>query len=195
MKAKRNQPANNNQPSAKVLEGKLILSIPHAIDPVVWQMDLSEVDASALKVEQKGKTDHYRLLMSASNDVSNEIAVFETKDAGIQTLMEISAALENAHGHMHARSETNYASGNYSNPPYLRPQNRENKKTGRKTGTIILGLVLLFVLFTFWASMQPAPPSMVQQSASTTSQNQQASQNPADQSGVPVSADAFLQGR
>ena len=41
----------NYQSSARVVDGKLILSFPHALTPVVWQMDLSQTKASALEVQ------------------------------------------------------------------------------------------------------------------------------------------------
>ena len=43
--------------SASVVDGKLILSFPHAQTPVLWQMDLTQAKASSLEVtkSEKGK--------------------------------------------------------------------------------------------------------------------------------------------
>ena len=42
---------HKNKTSAKVVEGKLILSCPGAEIPVVWQMDLNEAKACAFEVQ------------------------------------------------------------------------------------------------------------------------------------------------
>ena len=38
--------------SAKVVDGNLILSLPDAINPVVWRMELGSVKASAMEVKK-----------------------------------------------------------------------------------------------------------------------------------------------
>ena len=42
--------SNKNGASANVVDGKLILSFPHAQTPVLWQMDLAQAKASAIEV-------------------------------------------------------------------------------------------------------------------------------------------------
>ena len=39
--------------SAKVVDGALILSLPDAVSPVVWRMELDDVKAASLGIEPK----------------------------------------------------------------------------------------------------------------------------------------------
>ena len=49
--------------SANVVDGKLILSLPEAENPVVWQMDLSSAKASALEVKKDEEKDTYNTVV------------------------------------------------------------------------------------------------------------------------------------
>ncbi len=167
---------SSNQASASVVDGKLILSFPHAITPVVWQMDLSQAKASALEVHENKDTGVATLVLKTPGGSNTDIAPFEKKSQAVDGLMAASRALESAHGQIRGVASDNIA--------MTRP--REAASTGKWIAAI-LALVMLFVLVNIWGSNLPQGPASVSNATSSLSPPPMAEQN-----GVPLSAEDLL---
>ncbi len=167
------------QDNAKVVDGKLILSLPGARTPVVWQMDLSEAKTSALEVNDNDK-EGFLLALKTTKGETVKIAAFDKKEQAVHALMAASKAMEKAQGQIQQGSSA-------------KSSNSSTQKLGfGKTLLMIIGgLVVIFVLFNILISMMPKPPMSMQNSAYETGAEAPA---PAP-SGVPVSADEFLKRR
>jgi len=173
--------------SASVVDGKLILSLPEAISPIVWQMDLAHAKASALEVLQNEDAGHYTLKLKTPKGETVEVASFDERAQAVAGLMAASGALENAHGQIRPASADNVvhtASNTNTNPAQVKKNSRRKLLTG------ILALIVLFILFTIWSAVIPQQVSTDGSFAPTAATSGNA--NPQTSSGVPVSADAFL---
>ena len=172
-----------NDSSATVVDGKLILSFPEALNPIVWQMDLNEANSSALEVLGNGKGGEYKLTLKTRKGESVDIAPFENREQAVGALKMIAKALENAHGQIRP------ANANAANDTYT----RHGTARKRRWIPITLSLIGLFALFNIWIAVidytRSGPYDTAQASGPAgTSSN-------ADEPGVPVSADEFLRGR
>ena len=174
--------------SARVVEGKLILSLPDAITPVVWQMDLAQAKASALEVLHNEEKNQHSLSLKNPKGEKVEVAVFSERSHAVEGLMAASGALENAHGQIRVgnNAESEPQPTAHKTPPHAKPKNARGKWM-----SVILALVVLFILFTIWSSVIPRPIATGSVNSASTS----SSINPQDSSGVPVSADDFLRGQ
>ncbi|MCB1532878.1 MAG: hypothetical protein KDJ35_08410 [Alphaproteobacteria bacterium] len=159
--------------SAKVVDGKLILSFPNAEKPVVWQMDFAHVKASALEVQAQG--DSFALILKTPKGENVEIAPFANKNDAVKGLMAASKALESAEGQIRPGSESAGVTAIASKP-----------KKSAKWLPPVLALVMLFILINVWA-MLSAPREVT--TLDTVSNTQS---NSVDETGVPLSADEFL---
>ena len=79
--------------SARVVGGKMILSLPDAIAPVVWQMDLGPVKASALEVTPNEDANEFTLTLKATGVKSTEIAKFDNREFAVEPPMAACEAL------------------------------------------------------------------------------------------------------
>lgn len=176
--------ANKSKASASVVDGKLILSFPHAQTPVLWQMDLAQAKASAIEVLKAEKGTDFTLTLKTQKGEKVIVASFETREEALEGLMAASKALENAHGNIQI------AANEDQKIAHARPA----KKAGKGQWlTGILSVLALIILFGLWSSIAPRPPSGYQGTSATDTAAAQ--QNSAAQStGVPVSADDFLNG-
>jgi hypothetical protein len=155
--------------SARVVDGKLVLSLPHALTPVVWQMDLTQASASALEVHDKNGTGA-SLTLKTPRGETTEIAVFETRALAVSALMSVSKALENARGKIRSNGDVSTV---------------EDTKSGRGLWVAIgLVIILFFVLANIWG----APP----QSAGVQSTATAADAQPGTEVGVPVKAEDII---
>lgn len=162
--------------SAVVVDGKLILSLPDAVLPVVWQMDLDQTKSSALEVQESGG--NFPLVLKTTENKSVEVAKFDNRAGAVQALMAASRALEKAHGQIRSAHSAGVAYAAPSSPrrPWL---------------AFVLGLLMLFVLLNVWGyiNSKNLVPNAATSSANGESQNQQA---PNTRDGEPMSADEFL---
>lgn len=173
-----------SQTTARVVDGKLILTCPQAITPVVWQMELNDVKASALEVLQEGgKKGHFALTLKTPQADDLTAASFETREEAVEALSAASSALENAYGHI----RTGQAPAN-TNAHTAAPQKKQSRPGRWIAG--ILGVIVLILLFGIWGNSAPRSPNSFQQPSSANMAAQPT--NPADSAGVPISADDFL---
>lgn len=167
--------------TAKVIDGVLILSLPDAISPVVWQMELGQSKSSALEIRDNGQNQFVLTLKTPRQDVL-DIAVYTNRDLAIKALLVTSAALEKAQGHLKS-SPTSPTNG------YPVPVLSLSPKAGSSFGSlirkiltlsaVIAGAVLFILLILFVvAKLFLSPPS-----ASRVSD------------AAPISADEFLENR
>ena len=164
---------------AEIVDGKLILSCPGAIKPVVWQMDLASVKASALEVEHNKDKKAHILVLKTTRGETSEIVSFANHERAFDTLMKAAKALRKAQGKIKtAANDSTALTG-------------KGTSTGRFFRTLLL-LVLggaltigLLMMITLMGQKRFAGNS-----ASVTAPIQSA-----PESGVPLSADDFLRGR
>lgn len=162
--------------TASVVDGKLILSLPGALTPVVWQMDLAQAKASALEVLPAKDEQNFTLTLKNAKADNIDIATFGKRTEAVDALMAASRALASAHGQIRPADGTATAS--------VRP---------RKRGRLIvpvLGILLLFALIAVWISLLPRAPGTEPGSASPAAMQTDSATAPSP--GVPVSADDFL---
>jgi hypothetical protein len=152
--------------SAKVVDGALILSLPDAISPVVWRMDLGSVKSSALEVrDQKDGT--YMLTLKNPRDDVHNIAPFAEKAIAVRALMAVSHALEHGHGHSHANAaRSSLLSNDILPPPPRAPAYQPTDSGMAKWATGIIAVLVLFVLIGVLVHQTPQTGSFTNQSAS-----------------------------
>lgn len=85
------------RPTASVVDGMLILSLPDAIDPVVWQMELGQTRASAIEVRSLS-TERFMLVLKTARADVQDIAAYSTREGAVTALLTLTAALEKAKG-------------------------------------------------------------------------------------------------
>jgi len=172
--------------SARVVDGKLILSFPDAKTPIVWQMDLTQAKASALEVLEDEANNAFVLKVKTPKGESIDVATFDQRSHAIEGLMAASVALENAHGHIQTGQSGQTTINNAQSS--ASPQKKSGKS---KILGVFLAIIALFIFFTIWSSI--IPRSVNTGNNQTLSSSGQTS--PQTSSGVPVSADDFLKGQ
>jgi len=172
---------NKKKSSASVVDGKLILSFPEAITPVVWQMDLNKAKASALEVqERKGG---YTLVLKTPKGENLEIAPFDNRKKAVDGLIAASHALQNAYGQINPQGISNENTPSFSYP---------NQAKKKKIFPILASILVLFFLYWIWSAISLQNIDGYQ---TTNVQNTSDASKAAQSSGVAVSADDFLMGR
>ncbi len=176
--------------TAKVIDGTLILTLPDAVRPVVWQMQLGQTKSSALEVREEAGG-HFMLMLKTPRADVMEIAPFPSKEKAVKALMAVSRALEKAQGQMSSYN---------GNPAYPVPAVIACSRFGwlsrllKGVLTVLLAIILLLLLGigALWL-MAPSQDAMTDQ----ISETMEAPPAPApDQTiGKPVSADDFLSGQ
>lgn len=177
--------AGKSNASASVVDGKLILSFPHALTPVVWQMDITQAKSSALEVLKAEKDEIYTLTLKTQKGEKVEIASFDSREQAINGLMAASKALEAGHGNMQI------AANEDQNITIARASQKKGSKGKWITG--IVAAIALFLLFGLWGATAPSGPQSIRTAAGTNPQ-QSSAPSAAQSAGVPVSADDFLNG-
>ena len=185
--------------SAKVIDGTLILTLPDAVRPVVWQMQLGQTKSSALEVREQGG--NWVLFLKTPRMDVLEIAPFSTKDAAVHALIAVSKAMEKASGQM--------GSGATGYPvPALIPSGRFGfigrlaRNVGFMTLSLLLtGIVLLALLGLFRWLATPSMPvdtaalpanEMASPTTAPSASSASSSQVELAPAGKAVPADEFL---
>jgi len=166
--------ASEYESSAKVVDGNLILSLPDAINPIVWRMELGSVKASALEV--RTQENKFTLLLKTPKGETHDIAPFETRELAVRALMRVSAALQGAQGKIAPGASPSAAANSGAN----------SEGGSSKWIIALVGVAIVIVLFSYVNSMVPRGTDGT---AITSSEQEQSS---GGGSGVPESADALL---
>ncbi len=165
--------------TAKVVDGVLILSLPDAVSPIVWQMELGQSKSSALEIRTTDNGQFILALKTPRQDVL-EIATYANRDAAVKALLVTSQALEKAQGQL--KSAPVGYSNHYQVPAVSSPQSHGGflavlKKTASFIGMVLGGLIVIgLILFIAGKIFSGAP--------TTPSSNAPS---------APISADEFLE--
>ena len=176
---------NNTSSTVTVAGGKLILSLPDAQMPIVWQMDLEKAESTAFTIQEDKKDKHFALISKAQNDEASEIALFDEKQPAVDILMKISAVLQSS-------SEKCSVSEKEDNSQLKNSCSKRKIRSGddKTPALIALGLIILLVLIWFFFALGRG-----EEGSRTASIDSLSSSTAQDSSGVPVSADDFLNNR
>ena len=176
----------NSNSAARVVDGKLILSFPKAVTPVVWQVDLSDVKASRFEIVHDEKASTYALHMIKPTGKPMSIAEFADQDSATIALMDTADALTQVHSGSGSCGSNNSGAAS---------QGDKKQPSTFKTiiWTVLVLLALLFIVPYIIGRSAPAPNPINSGSSVNTSRNNIAPVPAA--AGVPVSADDFLRGQ
>ncbi len=169
----------SSQNNVSIAGGKLILSLPDAQTPVVWQMSLDHAQSSSFTISEDKKNKVFALVSKAQDGNIDEIAVFGDRESAVDVLMKASGVLQDS------------SSGGSS----VANQNSKGCDKSDKYGALI-AFALIVVLFFIWMISASSSLDGVGGSGSeASSSGLSSSMSPRDSSGVPVSADDFLSNR
>ena len=183
--------------SAKVADGRLVLSMPDAETPVVWVMDLADSATAVLRLETD-KNGYNVLRKYTGKGAAETIAVYRARDAAENALTVSSKALENArNSHLHK--------GANGQPVVIKRVGWMNRIFHFFLyGWFIIYLSVLMYNYVYGtyiltqrANAEMAQAGMTTEApANTAQQPRQAQANPKTGTvGVPLSADDFLNNR
>ncbi len=170
--------------SASVVDGKLILSMPDAITPVVWQMDLKETQSSAFEVAAAEGQNFSLVSRKGGSKTSDVIAVFSSQQAAVGALMATARALENNRAINYVKETAGSYAPSYAPSHHPAPR---SKGAGSWLTWILaaIGVVFLIFLLSAMIMMRPTPIELAASGATAASSSE-------SDAGVPVSADDFL---
>jgi hypothetical protein len=173
-------------PSAKVVDGILILSLPNAVTPALWQMEMGQSKSSALEVREQTDGTFMLTLKTPRQDVQ-DIAPFAAREDAVEALMTVAAAMEKAQGQMRpaqlvAASEQAGAYQSYL--PAIMPHPAHHHPHHHRWIKILLGVLIVLALIFFVT--KPSPRLPIDESGSGVTGTSSI------QSGDPVSADDFF---
>lgn len=159
-------------PSAKLADGRLILSLPDAETPALWVMDLEDAATSVLRLEAD-RQGFYVIKKHGGKGAAETIAVYRDRKSGTRALDRATHALEKAR---------NTRSGG-----------------GQKSSRILVVLLILTVIHVLRIDQYALERGFLwyysDEIAQISAQQAAAAAPPAPAStaaGVPVSADDFL---
>ena len=178
--------AGDFSPSARVVDGTLVLSLPDATTPVVWRLDLSQTKASALEVRGL-ENGAYALVLRTPKGEVHEIAPYEVKAGAVRALMAVSRALEAGQGHMRP-----LAGANDAGPAVM--AHHAPRRTGRKVLVSVIGVAVIFGLL-MAITRSIGPHRVPVDEVASTDSTAPTSPSGGTTVGVPQSADSFLQGQ
>lgn len=189
----RKKQVNEFESSASVVDGNLILSLPDAINPVVWRMELGSVKASALEVRAHASDGTFMLTLKTPKGDVHDIAPFSAKETAVAALMRVSVALQSAEGRIapFAPAAVPQATASAAAPA---PVFQKPDAGAVKWLIALAGVLAVIFLFALLSKSSPqldglAASSPIEDNATSTTTG---SDNP--ESGVPQSADDMLKG-
>ncbi len=183
-------------PTAKVVDGILILSLPDALSPVVWQMEVGQSKSSALEVRANDDGSVFTLVLKTPRQDVLEIAQYNLRDDAVRALLTVSSAMEQAQGQIRMGASGNGASRQHGSPydysvPALRAPSNNNGRLKnyvfKPMAYISSALVIFFVLFI-------VASSLIGLFAKSDGTGTATASNSSSQTGS-MSAEDFLEGR
>lgn len=182
----------NYSSSAKIVDGSLILSLPDALTPVVWRMDLGQAKASALEVREREDGTFILVLKTPRGDI-NDIAPFAGRNRAVGALMAVSRAMAHAHGQLRPANDRNLpVPVGHAHPAPRSPGKHQGR--GRWVGNLI-GIIVLLGLIYILASIGPRPAGNLAGLGTGAPFAAGAPGGTNNTPGVPMSADDFLRTR
>ncbi|MBI1300698.1 MAG: hypothetical protein GC137_03470 [Alphaproteobacteria bacterium] len=175
---------STNRDTAKVVDSKLILSLPKADTPVVWHLDLREAQSAGFIVEEDKRKKKFALLLKRSDGAAEEIALYKHKESAVDILMETSNALQNAKG------QIPQTSGSQTVTDTINKKKDDSDRLGA-----ILALSLIIILIAVWMLSASGNFAQVDGNSAYSASASNTPSNASEAAGVPVSADDFLNSR
>lgn len=176
--------ANTNNMSAAVADGYLVLSLLNAREPKIWRMELNKIGTATFEIKTNEKDDAAKLILKPKKGTAEIIASFESKEEALEALTLASNALRHQ------------SFDNTSKVMQTNASSKENQKTQKsnpsgKWGVLGLGFLLIIGLYLYLTTLMP-PAAIELENTATQNQNGQTTNG--QQTGVPLSADDFLNG-
>ncbi len=165
----------SSQNKASIAGGKLILSLPDAESPVVWQMSLDNAQASAFVISEDKKKKIFSLVSKDQDGKEISIADFKQKDDAVAVLMQASEVLQSGVSAVDGMINQNVAAA---------PKDKSDRYGA------LIAFALIVVVFAVW--MISASSNIQDVTGSNSMVQSDLNVAPRDSSGVPVSADDFL---
>lgn len=174
------KPQQEHRSSAKVVDGSLILTLPDALNPVVWRMELGSVKTSALEVRTQDNG-NFALVLKTPKGEMHEIAPFDDKDKAVNALMRVSAAMQSAAGRMSSAVHVTQAGAANAAAPAA----AADGSSSWKWIVALMCVAGVIILFSYLGSLTGSRVASAPASSPSSTQGQ---------TGVPESADDVLRG-
>lgn len=183
-KKKQNQ---NNSVTATVADDHLVLSLPNAIEPIIWRKSLEKIGSAIFEVKKAAGKETFNLTLKKTKASSEIIASFDNKDDAVTALNAASNAF-------HGRGTSHNTAISSTITPATVPaqsqgqQNPDNN--GQKWILAAIAAAIVIGLYIYMMNTMPVPNVIGDTQTMATSQGPVTP----DLTGVPVSADDFLSG-
>lgn len=183
---------------AKIVDGTLILSLPDAISPVVWRMDLGSVKSAAIEIrtnKKEGEEETFTLTIKSTGEKAKDIATFSDNNKAKQALMVVSSAMEHGTSSSGATAANDTVPSTKSTISNIQAAPTQSKSLAGQIFAALIGLVIIGLLI---FALGKVGPKTVPSAGQPTQNNNQAAGNPFgsnNEAGVPMSADDFLLSR
>lgn len=176
----------NSQPesSAAISDDCLIVSLPQAIEPTVWRLELDKAKNASFEI-QSDEEKFSLVIKKSARSKPDPIGQFETKEDALDALLMVSEALK-AGGGKKPVTTAKKKDKPISEEP-LKPKSSNNNGG---TIALIATLIVIGLFYYYWAKLMPTVDQIQTQEITSSILNS----NPQSQTGVPVSADDFLKG-
>lgn len=177
---------SNTNISADVVDGYLILSLPGAIDPVVWRMALDKIGTASFEVKKLKDNDKAKLVLKPKKGTAEIIASFNTQEEALDALVAASNAMQSDGQKQTVTANENSpkASGKTKN----KKQNKTQKSNGNQWGIAFIGALAVIGLYYYLTTQIPQEINTAGTQGSTTTQTS----SPTSTAGKPISADDYL---
>lgn len=171
---------------AEIVDQHLILSLLDAQEPKVWRMALDKIGTASFEVKQEKDSAVTKLILKPKKGTAEIIATYDTKDQAIKALTQASNALQ----YSESKSEkTIIKSKKTSSKQSMDMVQKENSKWV----LVLFGAVIVVGLYMYLSTLIPEKNIGFDSSSSSSQVNETGSS--LDRTGVPVSADDFLNSR
>lgn len=182
----------NFESSARVVDGNLIISLPDALNPVVWRMELGSVKASALEVRPSNEGTFMLSLKTPKGEV-HDVAPFDSRERAVKALMRVSGALQNAGGKMTAAPALAVAAPGISTAQDV-PSGPVLESTGSSPFKWLIALGCVVVVIFLFSKMSNLAQEYAVNKQTDGQPATSITGSPSSESGVPQSANDVLRG-
>lgn len=180
-KKKQNQ---NNAVTATVADDHLVLSLPNAVEPIIWRKSLEKIGSAIFEVKKAAGKEIFNLTLKKTKTSSEVIASFNDKEEAV-------VALNAASNAFHGRGAQNIAHSSTITPATVSAQSQVQQNPNNNAQKWILAAIaaaIVIGLYIYMMNIMPVPNVIGE---NQTGASNQGPVTP-DSTGVPVSADDFL---
>lgn len=179
--------------TASLVDGHLILSLPDAIDPVIWRMALDKIGTATFGIKTSNDNKTTKLILKPKKGTVEIIATFDSKKEATTALMLTSNALQTQSAQTinsdssERRTSTTQDRAVKPTPMAAPPA---PKAETQKWSIAILGALIVIGLYVYLTTLIPDTNIGFEPSTPTSF----VTTSPQETTGVPISADDFLNG-